>query len=82
LSWSLAGNTAGFGDGFGFNPAWIGGFTGAGRSQLLVYAPGDQYWWLGTISTSGTMTWKSPGNTKGFGNTSSDPTWAGSISSL
>ncbi len=52
-----------------------GAFTGTGRSQVLFYSSGDQNWWLGSFSTAGALSWKSPGNTKGFGDTASDPTW-------
>jgi hypothetical protein len=77
LGWTLAGNTKGFGN-TQSDPTWIGNFTGSGKSQLLFYSPGDQNWWLGTF-TGGSLGWTLAGNTKGFGNTRSDPTWIGNF---
>ena len=50
-------------------------FSGTGRAKVLFYSPGNQNWWLGSMSTSGTQNWRLAGNTKGSGNTAQDPTW-------
>ena len=58
LSWTNAGNTAGFGHAINDGrPFWIGRFTAypgspfgtpPDRDQVLFYAPEDGNWWLGT----------------------------------
>jgi len=75
LGWTLAGNTKGFGNTQN-DPTWIGSFTGGSKADVLFYSPGDQNWWLGTF-TGTSLGWTLAGNTKGFGNTQSDPTWIG-----
>ena len=75
LNWTLAGNTAGFGNTAG-DPTWIGDFSGTGHTQIMFYYPGDHNWWLGTVSGT-SLNWTLAGNTAGFGNTASDPTWIG-----
>jgi hypothetical protein len=75
LSWTLAGNTSGFGN-VASDPFFTGNFTGTGKTQLLFYSPGnllspDDNWWLGTFSGT-TLTWTLAGNTRGFGNISGD----------
>ena len=79
LSWSLFGNTAGFGHGINDGrPFWIGDFTGAGHAQVLFYYPGDDNWWLGT-NDNGKLSWSLFGNTAGFGHGINDgrPFWIG-----
>jgi hypothetical protein len=76
--WSLAGNTAGFGQVGDGRPFWVGDFTGVGRSQILFYYPGDQNWWVGTVNGT-SLSWALWGNTSGFGNTVHDPTWTGNF---
>ena len=49
LSWTLAGNTTGFGN-ISTDPFYVGDFTGSGQTSLLFYSPGDFNWWLGTFS--------------------------------
>ncbi len=75
LGWTLAGNTKGFGN-TQYDPTWIGSFTGGAKVDVLFYSPGDQNWWLGTFNGT-SLGWTLAGNTKGFGNTASDPTWIG-----
>jgi len=81
LQWTLVGNTAGFGhrinDG---RPFWIGDFSGLGRSEVLMYYPGDRNWWLGTVN-NGQLTWALLGNTAGFGQVwDGRPFWLGRFS--
>ena len=52
----------------------FGDFSGTGQSQVVLYSPSDQNWWLGTMS-AGSLTWTKVANTTGFGNTVNDPTW-------
>ncbi|MFZ0159793.1 MAG: M12 family metallopeptidase [Kineosporiaceae bacterium] len=49
LTWSLVGNTAGFGNVADGRPFWVGDFTGGGGTDLLFYYPGDDNWWLGSM---------------------------------
>jgi hypothetical protein len=49
FSWTLAGNTKGFGNTAG-DPTWIGDYTGSGKDSVLFYSPGDGNWWLGTFN--------------------------------
>ena len=51
LGWTLVGNTAGFGHGINDGrPFWVGDFTGDGRADVLFYYPGDDNWWLGSLT--------------------------------
>ena len=93
LSWSLAGNTQGkspgqpdFGNIADGRPFWIGDFTGAGKSEVLFYAPGDGNWWLAQYDAGhGHFAWSLAGNTQGkspgqpdFGNIADGrPFWIG-----
>jgi hypothetical protein len=52
-----------------------GSFSGTGRVQVLFYSPGDQNWFLGSISKTGTLSWKKADSSAGFGDTAQDPTW-------
>jgi hypothetical protein len=65
LQWSLVGNTAGFGHIIDGRPFWVGDFTGAGRSQVLFYYPGDFNWWLGSMNPAGKLQWSLVDNTAG-----------------
>jgi Matrixin len=67
LTWTLAGNTAGFGDLADGRPFWTGKFEGTGATSVLFYTPGDHNWWLGSFSSGGQLSWKLVGNTAGFG---------------
>ena len=80
LSWSLAGNTRGFGHLNDGRPMWIGDFNGDGKSGVLFYSPGDDNWWLGTFAGT-TLTWALAGNTRGFGRGINDgrPFWIGDL---
>ena len=57
LSWSHAGNTAGFGhainDGRSF---WVGDFSGNGASDVLFHFRGDLNWWRGDLP-GGSLSW-------------------------
>jgi len=79
LTWSLAGNTTGFGHGINDGrPFWVGRFERTDRDSILFYYPGDDNWWLGTF-TGTTLGWSSAGNTAGFGHAINDgrPFWTG-----
>jgi hypothetical protein len=79
LSWSLAGNTVGFGHAINDGrPFWTGDFNGDGKAEVLFYYPGDDNWWLGTF-TDGSLGWSLVGNTVGFGRRIHDgrPFWTG-----
>jgi hypothetical protein len=79
FSWSLVGNTAGFGHGiYDGRPFWIGDFTGDGITDVLFYYPGDDNWWLGSV-VNGQLSWALVGNTAGFGHAINDgrPFWTG-----
>jgi hypothetical protein len=83
LSWTLVGNTKGFGHAINDGrPFWIGDFNGGGRADVLFYYPGDDNWWLGTFSGT-QLGWSLVGNTKGFGHRINDgrPFWTGKFSS-
>jgi hypothetical protein len=82
LNWSLVGNTAGFGNLADGRPIWTANFTGSGGTDVLFYYPGDDNWWLGSI-TGGQLTWSLVGNTLGlFGHAINDgrPFWVGDFS--
>src|SRR2546427_173248 len=84
LSWQLVGNTAGFGHAINDGrPFWDGFFPGQGGADILFYYPGDDNWWLGSI-TAGTLSWTLVGNTAGFGHAINDgrPFWTDYFSSL
>ncbi len=75
LSWTLAGNTAGFGQVFDGRPIWVGDFTGDGKVDVLFYFPGDHNWWLGSFQGT-QLNWRLAGNTAGFGNVADGrPIW-------
>ena len=79
LSWRLVGNTRGFGHGINDGrPFWVGDFNGDGKAEVLFYYPGDDNWWLGTLS-AGQLRWSLVGNTRGFGHAINDgrPFWTG-----
>ncbi len=75
LTWSLAGNTAGFGQVWDGRPFWIGDFTGDGKADVLFHFPGDHNWWVGSFSGN-QLNWHLAGNTSGFGNVADGrPIW-------
>ena len=79
LSWSHAGNTAGFGHAINDGrPFWIGDFTGNGATDVLFYYPGDDNWWLGTF-VNGRLTWTTPATPPASGTRINDgrPFWTG-----
>jgi hypothetical protein len=66
LDWTLAGNTAGFGQAINDGRLyWIGDFTGGGTADVLFYYPGDDNWLLGSVQ-NGQLNWTLVGNTAGF----------------
>ena len=68
LQWSLASQSAGFGNLLdGQHPIWFGDFTGAGRTQVMFYYAGDGNWWLGDIQ-GGQLQWSLVSQSAGFGN--------------
>ena len=75
LTWQLAGNTTGFGN-ISADPFFTGDFTGAGKTDIMFYSPGDSNWWLATMN-NGTLAWQKVGNTAGFGNISTLHFWTG-----
>ena len=76
LTWTLAGNTSGFGQVWDGRPFWIADFNGDGRADVLFNFPGDKNWWLGTFNGT-TLSWALAGNTAGFGNVADGrPIWA------
>ncbi len=77
LSWTLAGNTSGFGNISG-NPFFTGDFTGSGKTEMLFYSPGDSHWWLGTFSGT-SLSWTLADNSSGFGNIASDRFFTGNF---
>lgn len=71
-NWTLVGNTAGFGYLNDGRPFWTGDFSGAGRTQVMFFSPGDSNWWLGSIEGSANraqLSWQLAGNTTGFSET-------------
>ena len=77
LSWTLAGNTKGFGQIWDGRPFWTGRFTSPSRTDMLFYFPGDENWWLGTFNGTA-MSWKLLTNTHGFGQVwDGRPFWIG-----
>jgi hypothetical protein len=80
ISWSLAGNTAGFGHAINDGrPYWIGDFTGNGSADILMYSPGDDNWFLGQFDANAKLNWSFATNTAGFGHSINDgrPFWIG-----
>lgn len=78
LNWSLAGNTAGFGQVWDGRPFWVGDFAGDGRTDVLFYFPGDRNWWLGRFDGANRLNWNPAGNTLGFGQVwDGRPFWIG-----
>ena len=51
LVWCFGGQHAGFGHAINDGrPFWIGDFNGDGRADVLFYYPGDDNWWLGSLT--------------------------------
>ena len=64
LTWQNAGNTSGFGHAINDGrPFWTGRFVGTGGADMLFYYPGDDNWWVGSLS-GGTFQWSNAGNTR------------------
>ncbi|MCA8969250.1 MAG: VCBS repeat-containing protein [Planctomycetes bacterium] len=66
LEWTLAGNTAGFGNLDDGRPMFVLDVDGDRRQDVLFNYPGDHNWWLGRFSGT-TLHWTRVGNTAGFG---------------
>ena len=78
LTWSLVGNTSGFGQLADGRPFWTGNFQGGSQTDILFYYPGDRNWWLGTLNSQNQLTWRLVGNTSGFGQVADGrPFWTG-----
>ena len=80
INWTLAGNTAGFGNVADGRPFWVANFTRPDRSDVLFYYPGDDNWWIGSHQGPGQqLKWSLAGNTAGFGRRINDgrPFWTG-----
>ena len=75
LVWSVAGNTAGFGQVYDGRPFFSGNFSGNGRTDMLFYSPGDGNWFIGQFSGT-SLTWSLAGSSSGFGDISAKPMWA------
>jgi hypothetical protein len=57
LTWSLVGNTRGFGHAINDGrPFWTGDFTGDGGSDVLFHFRGDLNWWRGNVANR-SLTW-------------------------
>src|SRR4029453_197145 len=68
LQWSLASQSAGFGNLIdGQHPIWIADFTGVGHAQVMFYYSGDGTWWLGDM-VDGKLQWSLASQSAGFGN--------------
>jgi len=79
FTWTLAGNTAGFGHAINDGrPFWTGRFSRSDRDEILFYYPGDDNWWLGSFDGN-QLNWALVGNTAGFGHAINDgrPFWIG-----
>ncbi|MEV4351507.1 hypothetical protein AB0J83_44190 [Actinoplanes sp. NPDC049596] len=66
IDYTFAGNTDGFGGAEAVSPVWAGNFTGAGKTELLFWYPGDQNYWLGRF-TGDQLGWTHAGNTSTLG---------------
>jgi hypothetical protein len=85
LQWSLVSNTLGaipgdpnFGQVWDGRPFWTGSFSRADATEILLYYPGDDNWWLASWK-DGRLSWSFAGNTRGFGHSINDgrPFWVG-----
>src|ERR1700724_1412936 len=77
INWSLAGNTAGFGQVWDGRAFWVGNFARPSQQDILFYYPGDHNWWLGKFSGT-SLNWNLAGNTAGFGQVADGrPFWTG-----
>src|SRR5438270_777040 len=57
LTWTFAGDTAGFGQVWDGRPFWVGDFTGDGKTEILFYSPKDTHWFLGRFDAAGKLNW-------------------------
>jgi kumamolisin len=79
LTYTLAGNTAGFAGGEGVSLFWTGDFTGSGKTETLFWFPGDKNYWLGQF-TGNQLGYTLAGNTAGFsGGESVGRIWVGNF---
>jgi hypothetical protein len=78
LTWTFAGNTAGFGNLADGRPIWAADFTASGSLDILFYFPGDRNWWVGQFGGNNQLVWSLAGNTTGFGQVwDGRPLWVG-----
>jgi hypothetical protein len=69
LTWTLAANTAGFGDISQPPPAhrfWVGAFDGTGKDNIMFFNQADSNWWLGQFDPTAKLSFVLASNTKGF----------------
>jgi hypothetical protein len=66
ITYTLAGNTAGSGGAEGVSLIWTGDFTGSGKTQILLWDPRDESYWLGRF-TGDQISYTLAGNTAGSG---------------
>ena len=67
LTWSNAGNVAGFGNLLeGSHALYTGDFTGDGKTDVAFFYAGDNSWWIGA-SSGAALTW-TKASTTSFGN--------------
>ena len=62
LSWTLAGNTSGFGQIWDGRPFYVADFNGGGKFDVLFYFPGDGNWQIGSFAGTA-LQWNFAGNT-------------------
>jgi hypothetical protein len=61
LTWSLIGNTAGFGRLNDGRPFWVDRFANNSKASVVFYYPGDGKWWIGTL-TGASLSWSMAGD--------------------
>jgi len=67
LNWTLAGNSAEYGNLLrNIVKIWTGDFTGSGRTELLFYRSDDENWFIGSFDGA-QLNWVPAGNSTQFG---------------
>jgi CubicO group peptidase (beta-lactamase class C family) len=82
LVWKRIDISSGFGNLLAGHRFWIGRFARTDRSNVLVYSPGDQNWWLATYDVANSkLVWNRVGITNSFGNLQAGHKfWSGAFS--